>query len=678
MTYEIEPRTLHFHEPAGTSRGTYTERQVWFVTLSEAGQKGIGECAPLPCLSCDDLPNYEEVLHRFCEQVCEKGEIDPEALRPYPSILFGLECALRMLRRGDRILFDTPFTRGKTGMPINGLIWMGTSEVMQRRLREKTKAGFHCIKVKIGAIGWEEELALLRQCRQLQHEGDTLRVDANGAFSLEEAPLRLKELAALGIHSIEQPIRQGQWETMARLCATSPLPIALDEELIGVNDTGEKIRLLETIRPQFIILKPSLHGGLSGCDEWIRLAEERGIGWWATSALESNVGLSAIAQWVSQYRPILAQGLGTGLLYTDNTEAETEVLGEEIFFKVPKGPKDFKDPKDSKDSKDLKVSRALAQFLTRWRGNSTTMPVQTSGSTGCPKQLNIEKERMRASARMTCDFLGLRSGQIALLCMPLDYIAGQMMVVRALERNLRLITPPPDGHPLREIDETIDFAAMVPMQVWNSLQVPEERERLKRIRHLIIGGGAVSTELEQALRPFPNAVWSTYGMTETLSHIALRRISGSEASLWYTPLPGIQLSQDKETRCLLIDAPTLNPERLRTHDIVEFAPDGRFRILGRTDNTISSGGVKIQLEDVENLLRCHLGDTIQATYRPDEKYGQALVLLTTRPINEERLRSILADHPYWMPRRVMLVPTLPRTETGKPDRATAREMAMRG
>lgn len=669
MTYEITPRTLHFHEPAGTSRGTYTERRVWFVTLSEAGQKGTGECAPLPRLSCDDLPNYEEVLRGFCMQVCEKGEIDHDALRPYPSILFGLECAMRMLRQGSRALYDTPFTRGEAGMPINGLIWMGTSEAMQRRLREKAKAGFHCIKVKIGAISWEDEMNLLRQCRHLQPAGDTLRVDANGAFSPEEAPQRLKELSQLGIHSIEQPIRAGQWEAMAHLCATSPLPIALDEELIGVNDTKEKNRLLDTIRPQFIILKPSLHGGLSGCDEWVRLAEARGIGWWATSALESNIGLSAIAQWVSQYRPTLAQGLGTGLLYTDNTEAETEVIGEKIFFKVPT---------DSKDFKDSKGTRELERFLARWRDRTVTMTVQTSGSTGCPKQMNIEKERMRASARMTCDFLGLSTGQSALLCMSLDYIAGQMMVVRAMERNLRLIATPPNGHPLREVSEQIDFAAMVPMQVWNSLQEPEERERLKRIGHLIIGGGAISVELEQVLHHFPNAIWSTYGMTETLSHIALRRLSGPTASLWYTPLPGIHLSVDSTTQCLIIDAPALTPQRLVTHDIVEFAPDGRFRILGRTDNTISSGGVKIQLEEVESLLRHHLGDTVQATYRPDEKFGQALVLLTTRPIDKEQLRSILVEHPYWMPQRVILTSKLPLTETGKPDRATARKMAEKG
>lgn len=339
MTYDIIQRTLHFREPAGTSRGTYTERRVWYVTLHEAGYSGTGECAPLPRLSCDDIPNYETVLNEFCRQVCQTGHLTADIL-PYPSMRFGLECALTMLHRKNYVLFDTPFTRGKAGMPINGLIWMGTYDEMHRRLTEKIRAGFHCIKVKIGAIGWDKEMELLRLCTSLLARGHgdaeetTLRVDANGAFAPEEAPQRLEELARLGIHSIEQPIRQGQWTEMARLCRTSSLPIALDEELIGINDTEGKIRLLDTLRPQYIILKPSLHGGLSGCNEWIQLAEERSIGWWTTSALESNVGLSAIAQWVAQYSPSMPQGLGTGLLYTDNTPAETEVRGEEIFYRV--------------------------------------------------------------------------------------------------------------------------------------------------------------------------------------------------------------------------------------------------------------------------------------------------------------------------------------------------------
>ena len=629
---------------------------MWYVTLTEGARSGIGECAPLPHLSCDDVEDYEDILEAFCQETCRTGQI-PEGTSSYPSMRFGLECAWLMLRKGSHRLFDTPFTRGETGMPINGLIWMGRLGEMKQRMEEKIKAGFRCVKVKIGAIDWNQEMELLRTYRIRSGTGE-LRVDANGGLDHltdHEIRKRLEELANLDIHSIEQPIKAGQWERMARLCQSSPIPIALDEELIGVNDTAGKIRLLETIRPHYIVLKPSLHGGLSGCDEWIRLAQERGIGWWATSALESNVGLSAIAQWASTFTPTLPQGLGTGLLFTDNTEAETEVRGDEVFFRPSEAP--------------------LQAFLEAWHNPVPTMNVQTSGSTGNPKLLAVEKSRMRASARMTCDFLGLHEGQAALLCVSLQYIAGQMMVVRALERRLRLITAPPSGHPLKDISEEIDFAAMVPMQVWNSLQVPTERERLRRIRHLLIGGGNVSPALEAELRTFPHAVWSSYGMTETLSHIALRPVSGPSASLWYTPLPGIRLSQSPENGCLVIEAPLLNAEILHTHDVVEMDGKGRFRILGRTDNTISSSGLKIQLEEVERLIQNGLEFPIQATSRPDEKYGEALVLLTTRPISEARLRDILKAHPYWMPKAILQVDALPTTETGKPNRAEAKKLA---
>lgn len=323
----------------------------------------------------------------------------------------------------------------------------------------------------------------------------------------------------------------------------------------------------------------------------------------------------------------------------------------------------------------MSVFESIQQFLAEWESEVPTLTVQTSGSTGKPKRICVEKRRMRTSAQMTCRFLGLQKGQTALLCMPLQYIAGQMMVIRAIEQELRLIATEPDGHPLADIVDSIDFAAMVPMQVWNSLCVPIERERLQRIGHLIIGGGAISAELEQELQRMPNAVWSTYGMTETLSHIALRRISGPDATLWYTPLPGIRLSQDVSTQTLIIHAPALNPERLHTRDIVEFDTAGRFRILGRTDNTISSGGIKIQLEEVEAQLHRHFGPELLATARPDGKFGEALVLLTTRLIDPQQLTAVLKDHPYWRPKDILLVPRLPLTGTGKPDRAAARAMA---
>lgn len=296
----ILPRQLHFKQPAGTSRGVYTTRDVWYLHLTSdkyPGRTGIGECAPLPALSCDDLPDYESVLARLCSKAVAEEGFSVEELRDYPSILFGFETAFRHLQTGSFALWDTPFSQEEAGIPINGLIWMGEYKKMLAQIEAKMNAGFRCIKLKIGAIGFEDELALLRYIRShFSAKEVELRVDANGAFSPVDALDKLKRLSELDLHSIEQPIRAGQWEEMARLVADTPLPIALDEELIGINHPDEKKRLLDTIRPQYIILKPSLHGGISGGNEWIREAEERKIGWWITSALESNIGLNAIAQ----------------------------------------------------------------------------------------------------------------------------------------------------------------------------------------------------------------------------------------------------------------------------------------------------------------------------------------------------------------------------------------------
>jgi len=334
----IEPYTLQFKRPAGTSRGVYQDHKVWFIritSLNEPARFGIGECAPLVDLSCDDLPEYEEILKRACDDFELSGSINYEALRPYPSILFGLETALRHFNRGSYALWDTPFSRGEKGIPINGLIWMGTYQEMEEQIEEKIKQGFKCIKLKIGAIHFEEELTLLKQLRhRFSPEILTLRVDANGAFSPEEAMDKLSRLSELDLHSIEQPIRAGQWEEMTGLTASTPLPIALDEELIGYNTYAEKHDLLNTILPQYIVLKPTLHGGIKGCSEWIEIAEELNIGWWITSALESNIGLNAIAQWCATLENPGYQGLGTGLLYTNNMEMSLHIEGEHLWFKV--------------------------------------------------------------------------------------------------------------------------------------------------------------------------------------------------------------------------------------------------------------------------------------------------------------------------------------------------------
>lgn len=332
---QIIPRTLHFKQPAGTSRGIYTTRKLWYIHISDTatGQYGVGECAPLPALSCDDIPNYEEVLARHCRETEVTGTLDYNSLRPYPSMLFGLETALQHLHSGSLQLWHTPFSEGREGIPINGLIWMGNFDEMYHRIEEKMRLGFRCIKVKIGAIDFDKELELLAHIRRhFTPEQIELRVDANGAFSPSDAPEKLKALSQFHLHSIEQPIRAGQWTTMGKLCAQTPFPIALDEELIGVNTAARKIELLETVRPQYIILKPSLHGGLKGASEWITLASQRGIGYWITSALESNVGLNAIAQWCATLNPTLPQGLGTGLLFTDNIDFPLHIKGDCLWF----------------------------------------------------------------------------------------------------------------------------------------------------------------------------------------------------------------------------------------------------------------------------------------------------------------------------------------------------------
>ena len=339
FSVKVEPKTLHFAFPAGTSRGIYTERNIHIIRITHSDfpqREGVGECAPLPSLSCDLTDNFNEILRNSCRSLEATGCIDREALRYYPSILFAMETAMLHFEAGSLQLFPSPFSRGEIGIPINGLVWMGNYEEMLSRLQTKIKDGYGCIKIKIGAINFSDELSLLSSIRsRFSEDYVELRVDANGAFSPTDAMKKLEALSAYKLHSIEQPIRAGQWEAMERLCNLSPIPIALDEELIGVNNPNDKARLLNTIKPHYIILKPTLHGGLYGCEEWINLCSERAIPFWITSAMESNIGLNAIAQWTYHIhsgnitRP---QGLGTGGLFTDNFPSPLKIVGNKLFF----------------------------------------------------------------------------------------------------------------------------------------------------------------------------------------------------------------------------------------------------------------------------------------------------------------------------------------------------------
>jgi L-alanine-DL-glutamate epimerase and related enzymes of enolase superfamily len=324
---------------------------VWYVVFQDeedASHWGIGECAPLHDLSFEYNAQYAETLASLCKITEEKQRVDTELLRYYPSILFGLETAIRHYRRRTWQLWDTSFDRGEKGITINGLVWMGDHAVMMEQIQSLLSRGFRCIKLKIGAIGFDRELDLLRFIRsRYSAEEVTIRVDANGNFDHRNVMDKLHQLAELDIHSIEQPIPAGQGMQMAALCASAPLPIALDEELIGVIYPAGKKKILEIIRPQYIILKPSIHGGIAGCNEWIMAAREMNIGWWITSALESNIGLNSIAQWCGLLNNPLPQGLGTGTLYTNNIPIPLEIKGDTLWFNpegdFPNGPEYFLD-----------------------------------------------------------------------------------------------------------------------------------------------------------------------------------------------------------------------------------------------------------------------------------------------------------------------------------------------
>lgn len=322
---------------------------------------------------------------------------------------------------------------------------------------------------------------------------------------------------------------------------------------------------------------------------------------------------------------------------------------------------------------------SLQDFLQEWNSPSPTIKVHTSGSTGKPKEMTVEKKRMIASAKMTCDYLGLRQGDTALLCMPLDYIAGKMVVVRTIERQMRLISVQPSSHPLSEVRDHVNFAAFVPLQVAKTLEDEQEAKTFATIDHVIIGGASIDKDLEAKLRTCANNIYSTYGMTETLSHIALRRLNGPEASEWYTPLQGVTLSQTEEG-CLIIDAPHVCKERLVTNDIVEMDAQGRFRVLGRKDNVINTGGVKVQIEEAEKKVREIVSHSdFMITSCPDSTFGEIIVLLIPKNMPEPKADILLEalDYlpRYWQPKRIVLVDSLPYTETGKPDRAMAKMLA---
>lgn len=334
MTATFKKYTLQFKQPAGTSRGTLQTKETWFLKVENDGKWGVGECGMFKGLSVDDRPDFEEKLRWVCENIHVGERTLLEELLEFPAIQIGVETVFKSLVSNDPFqLFPNEFSCGKSSIPINGLVWMGDREFMKNQIATKLKEGFSCIKMKIGAIDFTSEIDLLKSIRaQFSSKDVALRVDANGAFQPENALEKLNRLSELDIHSIEQPIKAGQWQEMAQLCEQTPLPIALDEELIGVFTSEEKKKVLETIQPQYIILKPTLVGGFQGSDQWIQQAKKNGVGWWITSALESNIGLNAIAQYTAIKNNPIPQGLGTGSLYTNNIDGPLQVVDGRLHY----------------------------------------------------------------------------------------------------------------------------------------------------------------------------------------------------------------------------------------------------------------------------------------------------------------------------------------------------------
>ena len=627
-------RTLNLKQPAGTSRGVIKSRDVWYITLCENGITGIGECAPLRGLSLDNFDQIESKL----EEVCANPKLfinDLSSLKDFPSIRFGLEMACFDLKNGGGQNYFGSFD----SIEINGLIWMGNPDFMMGQVEQKLDEGWTCIKLKIGALDFDSELDILRSIRsRFSRDELELRVDINGAFKENDVREKLNRLAEFDLHSIEQPIQPGQWDLLAELCESSPIPIALDEELIPLINDAERIEMLENVNPQYLVLKPSLLGGFSETKKWIRMAKERNIGWWITSALESNIGLNAIAQWTAKMKPDGFQGLGTGQLFTNN---------------IP-SPLTVKSGKISTDQS--KIWNDVNQFISEWYSTNIEMDLKTSGSTGKPKYISVKKDWMQNSAELTRKTFGLKKGDSALLCMPMKYVAGKMMVVRALELGLDLKVVEPSSNPLKNMDEIIDFAAMVPLQLENSLN------DLDQVKTLIVGGGQVSPKLVEKLQIESTQVYETYGMTETLTHVAIKPLNGPNISDLFRALDGIHFEKD-DRGCLAIHASALNPVPIVTNDLVELIDENSFRWLGRFDNVINSGGIKIIPEVVEaKLLSIIPNNRFFINGESDESLGEKVVLVVEGNVIEISFDSL---EKFEKPKEIYFISEFLETESGK-------------
>ena len=644
MDFNWTKRTLTFKQPAGTSRGVMKSRDVWYIALSENGINGIGECAPLPGLSLDDFNQIESKLDEVCGNLGLFIQ-DLSLLQYFPSIRFGLEMAhLDLKNGGGQTYYDSPFTSCQSPISINGLIWMGDTDFMIRQVEEKLAEGWRCIKIKIGALDFDKECQILRLIRSGFSRDDVeLRVDANGAFTENNVKEKLDRLAEFDLYSIEQPIQPGQWNLLSELCQCSSVPIALDEELIPLVEETERIKMLDKANPQYLVLKPSLLGGFYESEKWIQLAEERNINWWITSALESNIGLNAISQWTAKMKPDEFQGLGTGQLFTNNIPSPLKVKSGKLY------------------SDEVPIFQDVNQFISEWMNGNDEMMLQTSGSTGTPKPITVKKDWMKNSARLTGRTFGLKEGDSALLCMPMKYVAGKMMMVRSLKLGLELKVIEPSSNPMKGITEKIDFGAMVPLQLENTLN------DLAKVKTLIVGGGQVNPKLVEKLQNVSTLVYETYGMTETLTHVAIKPLNGPSNVDVFRALDDIDFELDGRG-CLVINAPKMNPKPVITNDFIDLVDEKSFRWLGRYDNIINSGGIKIIPEVVEAKLSSIVPNRrFFIAGKSDKSLGEKVVLVVEGKSMDISCKSL---DKFEQPKEIHFIPEFVETKSGKIHRQT--------
>ena len=629
-TIEFTSHPLEFKKPARTSRDTLKSKPSFFLSIEDdGGRRGKGECSLIPGLSLESEKDAREAL----EQLTKLDTLNPESIpHSLPAVKFAVETALIDLKREGAPTWIE-------GIPVNGLVWMEDAEGMLEQVDALVAKGYKTIKIKVGTLPFYEELDLLQEIRRRCPSRDfTLRIDANGAFSNQTPDgltalekLEILHKAGLDLHSIEQPISPGLTEEMAELCASSPVPIALDEELIQIRSESEKRALLEKIRPAYLVLKPSLLGGFKSAESWITLAESLSIGWWTTSALESNVGLAEIAEWTYELlksRPNLksmAQGLGTGSLYKNNI-ASTVIISDGKLFSSPL-------------HKELKWTQEISTAIENWFAHpNAPLSYKTSGSSGPPREITHSRDAVIASAKETLEYFNLKPGDRVVLSLPVNFIAGHMMLVRAIVGGLALEIVEPTAKP--NFKTPADFIALTPYQCYSLL--PD----FPPVKKVLLGGGVVSEDLIERL-PKRIDFYEGFGMTETITHIAIRKLQRESSKSPFEAMPGVCFSISEYGE-LVIDAPSRGVTGLVTDDIVELLDSKRFVWLGRRSSIINSGGIKVMPEVVEQEIReviKPLGCDYMIKGMPDEYLGEKVTLLLdtlelTEKIENELLMEI--------------------------------------